>query len=260
MIGGELPASVARAVLPGPDLSKLDPAALKRNRERALARAGALKPPITRVLPVARALEIGGRALVVEELRLADLAELQAWLEGQVPHPLDGLPPAWADPEPDTRLGRLGAAWEASATWPPRLGSDEGARLLASRQGHAFFVLLAARRRQPGFGLAEALELVDRATPAEWAGLVRSAYAIHPRLEIAAELAPDLSPGGGSDWCRSLHRAAEVGNSYPELAEMTVGQWRNTYSEGKAAELSPEFAATSRRVRQALNGEGRADG
>jgi hypothetical protein len=251
---GPLIGRAARAVARAFDPSKIDLAALHRERARVLARVDALLPQITRALPVARAIPLGGSPRVASELQLKDLAELQAWLEEREPHPMDGMPPAWADPEPETRPGRLAAAWERAATWPARLGTDRAAGLLEVPEGRCFFLLLVLRKADPGFGLAEAAGLLPRITPAEWSGLARVAWAINPREEIAGELAPDRSPAGGSNWCLSLHRATQAGGgmTYRELGGLYLSQWRNLCNEGKPHEFSAESSAASERVRKAL--------
>jgi len=248
-----------RPPAPAFDPSVLDYARLMGDRARAIARADAANPPITRVVPVPRAIPLGGSLRVVAELRLSDLALIQAWLEEQAPHPLEGLAPAWADPEPATRPARLAAAWQAAANWPVRLGTDRAAALLATAEGRAYFLAVVLRRHDPDFAAAQALALLPEITPAEWAGLIRVAYALTPRQEIAAEVAPEAG-GRTANWCLSAYRAsqAEGGPSPAELPGWTVGQWRNFCGEGKDPERSAEFAETARRVRKALGvGRGR---
>ena len=175
---------------PAPPAGGFDLRAIRRERARVLQRQESLRPPITRAIAVPRAIPLGPSRRVVSELRLRHLAELQAYLEEVEPHPLDGMPPAWADPDPGTRMARLAVAWERAAAWPPRLGTARGGEILHSPGGRAHFLATCLREHDPGFGLADALDLLPRITPAQWSGLRRVAYAIHPRLEIAAELAP----------------------------------------------------------------------
>jgi hypothetical protein len=238
------------------DFSKLDVAALRRGRDAAFARARDHSPPITRVCPVSRAIPLGGGHRTASELRIADLAQLQAWLEEQVPHPLASIPPAWADSEPESRLERLAAAWEAAASWPVRYGTERAAELLGTIPGRAFFLWLCLRRDDPTFGVVDALALLHEITHAEWAGLLRVAYGRTPRQEIADELAPDETPGRMSNWCVSFHRAvmSDAGITYANIGELTISQWRNFCMEGKQAEQSAEFAAQARRVREILGG------
>jgi hypothetical protein len=239
---------------PAFDYSRLDLATLRAERDRVLARIDGHKPPITRVLPVARAIPLGGSLRVALEFQLRDLAQLQAWLEDQEPHPLAGMPPAWADPEPATRVARLAAAWERCSTWPPRLGTDRGSELLGSRAGRAYFLCTCLRKCDPAFGVAEALELLPEITPTEWAGLARIAYAIGPREEIAAELAAEPGQSRTGDWCLSFYRLLDAGNLPPgtPFGELYLSQWRAICGQGKAGELTSTFGETSRRVRKAL--------
>jgi hypothetical protein len=238
----------------GIDFASLTLAGLKRERDRCVASSAAKNPPITRVLPVPRAIPLGGSLRVASELTMGDLARLQAWLEGQTPHPMEGLPPAWADPSPETRPGRLAAAWEAAKSWPVRYGTEAGSILLGSPEGRAYFLSLALRPADPGFGVADALELLARITPTEWAGLRRVAYGITPREELADEIAPDPSPAKTANWCLSLHRATlfDGGPTYESIRDWHVSTWRNFCQEGKASEFLPEHASQSKRVKKAL--------
>jgi hypothetical protein len=238
------------------DLTKLNRAALLAERDRVLARFEAHNPPITRVIPVARAIKLGGESHVVDELRLGDLAEIQAWIESAEPHPLDGMPPASADPEPESRLARLAEAWEKARAWPPRLGTTRAGQLLNSNEGRTFFLVFCLSRRNPSFGLAQALELLPKITPAEWASLRRVAYGITPREEIAAELDDEDDGDGPPDWCRSVHNAlqAEGCPDYRGIGQIYLSQWRNICSQGKAIEKRSEFGEKVKRVATKLKG------
>jgi hypothetical protein len=242
---------------PAFDASKLNAADLHRERDRCIARVDSKNPPITRVLPVPRAIPLGGQLHVATELRMVDLARLQRWLEEQVPHPLASIPPGWADPEPETRLARLAVAWEAAASWPVRYGTTAGAILLGSDGGRAYFLSLVLRPANPDLGPVECLDLLPSITPIEWAGLRRVAYGLTPREEIADELAPE--PGGGgrtANWCLSLHRASQFvgGPGYLDIDRWYVSQWRNWCNEGKASEFTPEFGLQAKRVAKRLEG------
>jgi hypothetical protein len=232
-----------------------DLARIKAERARVLGRHERLQAPITRVLPVPRAIPLGPGLRVVNEMRLRHLAELQAYLEEADPHPLDGLDPAWADADPATRPARLKAAWDRAGEWPARLGTSRGSILLGSPAGRANFLALNVREYDPGFGLTEALELLPRVTPSQWARLVRIAWAIHPRMEIAAELAPDTSPAKPSDWWKQAHAAAgeyAAALVFPQLGELYLGQWRCLCSGGKALEFTKDYSDAMRRVNLAM--------
>lgn len=238
------------------DPGTLDMASILRERERTIERAGQYIPVITRILPVARVVSMGGRDCVVEELRLKDLAELQGYVECQVPHPLAGMPSAWADPEPDTRKARLAAALRAADLWPPGIGSDAGATILSAPAGRAFFLTLVVAKSDPTFRLADAITLLPSITPAEWSAFTRVAYGITPREEIVAELAPMLK-GKPTDWCKSLDQLMEHrGLTYEQMAELTISQFHNCCNQGRAIEKSPEFSMRLKRAWVILRGIG----
>jgi hypothetical protein len=254
---------IVRGLRPGPsparpplDLTKLDRKWLLAERERVLTRAERRMPPITRVVPVPRVVRLDGRRFVAGELTLGDLAELQAWLEEADPNPLDGLPPAWADVEPGTRPARLRALWDAAGEWPARLGTPAAGALLGTERGRAFFLCLCLRRHQPAFGLGDALALLPRVWPSEWAALRRVAYALTPREELVDELDPTPGKSRAGDWWKQLHAAAQLPHwpGYEGLARLTISQWRHLCSDGKAPEFGAEFCAAAKRARAALGG------
>jgi hypothetical protein len=236
------------------DLSKLDINWLLAERDRVVARADARNPPITRVIPIRRRVLLGGERHVADELRLEDVAEIQGWLEDAAPHPLASIPPAWADPEPETRRARLIEAWEASGEWPVRYGTERASVLLASTNGRAYFLALCLRRSNPDFGPIQASRLISLVTPLEWAALRRVAYGLTPREEIAEELAPSGQGGRTANWCLSFHRAinSQSGLTYESIKHLTISQWRNFCSEGTAVERSPEYSAQAKRVRKLM--------
>ncbi len=236
------------------DFSRLDRQAILRERERTLSRSRDIAAPITRVLPVHRTVRLGGAQVVARELRIGDLAQLQAWLEESDPDPMDGLPPAWADPDPETRPARLAAAWEAAETWPPRLFSEAGAALLATPAGMAFLMSLCVVSLRGD--LVRILEILPDVAPVEWSAFERIAWGITPRAALAAELAPDRSPARAVDWFKALDWATSAeggaGLSRAEFAALTLSEWRALGTGGKDPEHSPEFAGRVKRARAAL--------
>lgn len=234
-------------------LAGLDAGKLRAERDRIVARIEGHAPPITRVLSVPRAVMLGGSRFVARELTLGDLARLQAWLAEQTPHPLANIPPAWADPEPETRPARLAIAWEAARSWPVRYGSTAGSILLASPEGLAYYLTLVVVAGG-GLDAAIALDLAGRITPLEWLDLRRIAYGLTPQEEIADELAPDRSAARIGNWCLSFHRATSCdgGPTYLDLDRWTLSAWRNFCTEGKAADLTVEFGRRAKAVESLL--------
>lgn len=230
-----------------------DFAGMMAERERTLRHFAGMSPPITRLIPCPRAIRLGGRTVVVIELRYRDRAMLQAWMEEEAGHPLEGLPPSWADPDPSTRPARLAEAFAKAESWPPRLGTPEGSRLLGTSPGRAWFLHLCLSRCSSSIDLAEVLEIADAATPAEWSHLERIAWGISPLEEIAAELAPDDSPRPAADWDGLFYACLERWHMTPDrVAELTGTQLRSLASEGKPPEKSPEHAELMAQARNAL--------
>lgn len=131
------PPGVAKVI----DRAKL--AACLAGRGAVVARAESRKPPVTRVLPIPRQIPLAGKEHMADELQLKDLAQIQGWLEVVDPHPLQEIPPAWADPNPETRLERLRAAWSRANAWPIRFGSPEAWSLLYSDAGRLLLLHLS---------------------------------------------------------------------------------------------------------------------
>jgi hypothetical protein len=250
---GRAGAEPRRSALEGIDL-----AGMLRERARTLAHFAGQACPLTRLVPIPRAIPLGGSVRVVAELRLRDLAALQAWLEDAEPDPLEDFPALGEDPDPATRPARLHAAWEAAGTWPARLGTDRGGDLLASPGGRAYLLSLClARGGDPCPGLAESLLLLDGITPTQWGRLIRIAYGVTPREWIAAELAPDRSPPKPVDYAKAFDQLLEYrGLTYDQAADLTLSQWRLVCSGGKPAEKTAEYATLMRRVRDAFRSLG----
>lgn len=203
-------------------------------------------PPITSILPRPRAVALAGRVYALAELRLVDLAELQAWLELAAPHPLAGLPHVANDPDPATRRARLVVAWHAAKEWPPVYGSDAARDLLASPGGAVAFVWLCLRRHQPDTPLDEAANVAAAMTAEEWRELRRVAYGVPIWRQLIGELDPEWSdsPANAIEWGEAFERlSADRGWTYEQIGEMTLSQWRNYCTGGKP----PEYRARPRR-------------
>jgi hypothetical protein len=229
-------------------------AACLAKRGGVVARAESRKPPITRVLPVPRPVTLAGRTYLADELQLKDIAQIQGWLEQQTPHPLEGLPPVWADPEPATRPDRLRAAWTRAAAWPVRFGSPEAWAALDGDAGRLLLLHLTVGKADPDFGVADSAGLLPGIAPAEWSALLRVAFATTPTMELAAELDDSQrDPLRLTDWCEAFdlvhqHRVL----SYREIGELYLSQWRNLNAVGKAVEMSADFGRSCARARARL--------
>jgi hypothetical protein len=208
---------------------------LKAKQREVVGRAESSKPPLTEVLPQPVTLRLGGRDWEVIQFQLKDLAALQGFIEQCVPHPLRELPPAWLDADPDSRPARLRAAYEEAGRWPPRFGTPEGGRLLATPEGTLFFALLALRKCRPETSVGEVVEAVAAASPPELGGVSRAVYGVSPWRAVADEIDPDdEGPARLCDWARAFYTFAErYGWTPQQVGELYLGQWRVLASEGR---------------------------
>jgi hypothetical protein len=217
----------------------------------AARRRGRSAPPLTLCLPCVQFLTLAGTVRPVQELRLRDLADIQGWLADQVPHPLAGLPPAWADPDPDTRRARLWAAWRAARDWPPRLGTAAAADVLATPEGLVLFTLVCLRRCDDQVDATSAASIAAGMAPEEWASLRRVAWGRQPWEELRDELDPDAtadSDGPPPDWCEAFHEVAErTGWTFEQIGELTVSQYRVIRSG-----TAPVYRGLTRRAGESL--------
>lgn len=96
---------------------------------------------LSRWFPAPTAVKVAGRVALASELRVRDLAALEAYIAAVLVSPLHGLDEAAEDyPE------RLREAYDLAAEWPPGIDSPHGlAALFADPAGLALFVSLALR-------------------------------------------------------------------------------------------------------------------
>lgn len=210
-----------------PELTPEQTAELLAGQAAAIARRRVRSaPPLTRVLAAPCVVPLGGVPTRLGELTLSDLAALQQWVADRSPHPLDGLPPAGLDDEPETRRERLKAAWEAARTWPPRFASPEARALTTSPTGLLELLRLCLRRADPGATEADALEVAGRMVAADWATVHRVAFGVDPWREILLEVEPEPeSPP--VNWVEAILEVVErTGWTLPQVGELTVSQWR----------------------------------
>lgn len=197
---------------------------------KAARRRGRSAPVITACLPRVELLSLAGTVRPVMELRLRDLADLQGWLSDHVPHPLRDVPPAWADPHPETRRERLQAAWQQAREWPPKLGTPQAGEILATPAGLVAFVLVCLQRCDATVTATEAASIAAGMSGAEWAALRRVAWGRQPWEELREELDPDAQAedsGPPPDWAEGFHDLANrTGWTFGVIGELTVTQYR----------------------------------
>lgn len=141
-----------------------------------------------------RAITLDGAEYKVSPLRPRDLGELQAWIKDRVPHPIDALKPHLDGLDPAERQALLKEAYKEARDWPPSIGSDKGAGLLAT-EGRGKVLEVVLRRHQPGITPAEAEALAERITGAEFVAAMNLAFG----REGEAPKATSPSPAGDGE-------------------------------------------------------------
>ena len=73
---------------------------------------------------------IGGREYQFSELPIAALARLQEWIKREHPHPIEAIKPHLDGLGPEERRYLLDQARLEARSWPPEIGTPEGAEAL----------------------------------------------------------------------------------------------------------------------------------
>src|SRR4051812_36944254 len=116
--------------------------------------------PLTAIIPRARVVTIGDRDYRIGEVRLSDLADLQAWLDARWPDPVDGL-----REQPEGRTlerweAALQDAFDVAEEGPPCWGTMRGAVELASVGGTVEVLRVALRHHHPELDGSDVVRLV----------------------------------------------------------------------------------------------------
>lgn len=187
--------------------------------------------PLRHVFPRPKAIPMAGEVLIVGEFTLEDLAQIDHWLASTMGEPFDDLPALALDAAPGTRKRRLVTAWDRLSRCPD-LGTAEAVDWLNTPEGRAVQVLVACARGGHEIVAGKATELVEAASPAEWAAFDRAAWGVLAWKCLAREIDPDFEaePVAGQDpydWGLNLARLAEQAPwTFPDLARLTIGQFR----------------------------------
>jgi hypothetical protein len=226
----------------------------------------ALFPPPTPVM-------LGGRAWLVPELTLGEIAEAEAPRGRRRPDPLASVRDLlWLDEVPPSERHRFDTALALAE------GEEvEGVEIdLAGLAGEEVVALVrvALRRHHPGVADDDdALgALLGAMTPGEYRALHDAALPPDPMRVLCAALDRFCGTGGGEDdgdgvdWFALVDRVSRShGMSYAAIREMTVAQFANALCEGKApdgraARPGEDYGATYGRWTRWLAGEGSTDG
>jgi hypothetical protein len=190
---------------------------------------------ITAIFPRHREVALGGRTFRVDELRLADLADLQDWLDRTWVDPLAGLRERLATMGDAERQKALAPAYDLAEAGPPTCGDEQGRALFATGAGIVEIFRVALRRHHPELDAGDVATIAERTTPAEYAALRRVLYGVEPMDEIEAWLRSDEGPPGSPiDWPKAAAEVAErYGWSLEYIEGLTLRQFRAARSGGR---------------------------
>lgn len=115
---------------------------------------------LTRIVPQPVEMEIGGRIIKFAQLRIGEIARIQAWLDS-LPSPLQQIRPMLEGLEPDERKTLLIEAQKELRNWPPQYGTVKGLELIGRPEGTKIFMRAALKRCQHSMTDAECDEITE---------------------------------------------------------------------------------------------------
>jgi hypothetical protein len=102
---------------------------------------------LTKIVPQPVEMEVGGKVLKFAQLRIGEIAKIQAWLDS-LPNPLDQIRPLIEGLAPDERKALLMEAQKELRSWPPQYGTKRGLELIGRPEGTKMFMRSALKRCQ----------------------------------------------------------------------------------------------------------------
>lgn len=102
---------------------------------------------ITRIVPQPVEMELDGQVLKFAQLRIGEIARIQAWLDS-LPSPIQQIRPMIEDLTPDERKALLLEAQKEMRNWPPQYGTIKGSELIGRPEGTKIFMRAALKRCQ----------------------------------------------------------------------------------------------------------------
>jgi hypothetical protein len=221
--------------------------------------------PLTAIIPFPRRVRLGDRDFRVGELRLLDLAELQACLDETQPDTLGELFLKLDDADEQTRRELLADAWErVIEQGPPTIWDERGARWLLTVEGLSTLILIALRRWHP-LETAECIELARQVDWHQYAALRRALFGSKPLKVLERLLGLESESPGGPDikWPQAI---AEVAQSYhlpleavyrctlTEFAVLRTGGKPADSEEGRPIEEGEDLATAMREQYKRFHG------
>ena len=102
---------------------------------------------ITRLLPQPVELDINGTTYKFAQLRIGEIARIQAWLDS-LPNPIAVIRPMLDGLTPDERKAMLIEAQKELRNWPPQYGTQKGLEMIGRPEGTKIFMRASLKRCQ----------------------------------------------------------------------------------------------------------------
>lgn len=188
-------------------------------------------------MPKPRPVPMAGRVVLVNPATIRMLAELQDWVDSQIPDPFASVWPLVYGENPAQGEDRWGPIRKAlkEAPDPIEWDSREGSAKLATLEGVAYAIWLACR---PAVTPEIAAEIVIRASGPEIAAFRRAFYGINPEHELYMLLFSDMmseSPPSAS-WPEAVCEVMEkTGWTLPQIYDLTLAEFGMVRRGGKEA-------------------------
>lgn len=103
---------------------------------------------IAKLLPQPIEIQIGETVYKFGQLRIGEIARIQAWLDS-LPNPLATLRPQLEGLTPDERKALLLEAQKELRNWPPQYGTQKGLEMIGRPEGTRIFMRASLKRHQP---------------------------------------------------------------------------------------------------------------
>jgi hypothetical protein len=198
--------------------------------------------PITDIFPRPTALTLAGGTYLVGPLRLAEIADLQHWLDGRH-DPLAEVRPFLdaAEVAPEHRH-LFDAAIDRAEEGPILWGTARGDAELATAEGILEFLCVALRRYQPDMTRDQVLDVGERMTWGEYASLRLAASRPDPVVILGHALDRLAGVTRPTDprpprWGELVDRVARShGMTYEDIEGLTLDQLVNRLHDGKVPE------------------------
>lgn len=208
---------------------------------------------ITTLFPRPREVTLGGRTFLVGEMRLADMVDLQGFLDDRWDDPLAAIRPALAGMDEADRKKALRGVYDACEAGPARWGTEAGWAILATAEGIVETFRLCLRWHNPAMSYEEVVAVAEKTAPDEFAALKAAWYRPDPADEVLAMLGLDDGERGGPiGWAQAVCELCETYGWTLEYARsLTLGQIGAARGCGKPRERGVAAAPGSVRQKQA---------